>query len=60
MRRSSGHPAKRANHLLAGHHSPGVLIIRKNYSLGQIVSHLALVAHAEDPDNLRDTFDFIP
>ncbi|HKI38075.1 MAG TPA: hypothetical protein VKA46_39845 [Gemmataceae bacterium] len=53
-------PTHLADHLQAGRHSPGVLIVRKNYPLKQIVFHLALVAHAEDPDTLRDNFDFIP
>jgi hypothetical protein len=53
-------PTHLDDHLKAGRHSPGVLIIRQGFPLKQIVSHLALVAHAEDPDNLRDMYDFIP
>ena len=53
-------PTHLADHLQAGHHSPGVLIVRLGSTLPQVVFHLALVAYAEDPDNLRDTYDFIP
>jgi predicted nuclease of predicted toxin-antitoxin system len=47
-------------HLAAGHHSPGVLILRSGHSLPQMVFALALVAHASDPDELRDHYRFIP
>jgi hypothetical protein len=53
-------PTHLANHVQAGHHSPGVLIVKNNYSLKQLVFHLVLVAYAEDPDNLRDNYYFIP
>jgi hypothetical protein len=49
-----------ADHLRAGHHSPGVLLLRRNMTLGQVVSGLALVAHAADPALLRDRAEFVP
>jgi hypothetical protein len=49
-----------ANHLKAGHHSPGVLVLRPNMPLAQLVFDLAMVAHAGDPAVIRDRIEFIP
>src|SRR5437588_495520 len=35
-------------HLQAGHHSPGLLLLRSGVSLPDIVFELALIAHASD------------
>src|ERR1700693_2707274 len=35
-----------ANHLQAGHHAPGVSMLRRGSRLSQVVAHLALVAYA--------------
>jgi hypothetical protein len=47
-------------HLQTGHHSPGVLILRRGYSLTAVVAALALVAHAGYPADYFDQIDFIP
>ncbi len=49
-----------SEHLKAGHHSPGVLVLRRNIPLPQLVFALAMVAHAGDPAVLRDRIEFIP
>jgi hypothetical protein len=49
-----------ANHLQAGHHSPGVFMLRRGSRLSEIVSHLALVAYASDAWEWQDRIEFIP
>ncbi len=47
-------------HLQAGRHSPGVILIRPAFTLGQLVFELALIAHAGDPAFYADCPRFIP
>ena len=49
-----------AAHLRAGHHSPGVFMLRRGTRLSQIVDHLALVAYASDAWEWQDRIEFIP
>jgi hypothetical protein len=49
-----------ANHLQAGHQSPGVFMLRRRSSLSQVVARLALVAYASEPWEWRDRIEFIP
>lgn len=49
-----------ASHLHAGHHSPGVFLLRRGARLLQVVDHLALVAYASDPWEWQDRIEFIP
>lgn len=49
-----------ANHLQAGHHSPGIFLLRRSSRLSQVVAHLALVAHASDAWEWHDRIEFIP
>lgn len=53
-------PGHFSAHLAAGHHSPGVLLLRKRYSLAQLVFILALTAHASDPNELTDLIRHLP
>ena len=53
-------PAHLAAHLVAGHHSPGVFVIRPYTTLPQIVFILALAAHAGDPAQVEDGIEYIP
>jgi Domain of unknown function (DUF5615) len=53
-------PGHLANHLLAGHHSPGVLLIRKRVSIGQIIANLVGAAYRTNPARWRDTISYIP
>ncbi len=53
-------PLHLADHLHAGGHSPGVLILRPGSTTEQLISALVLIAHAGDPIHYRDRFDFIP
>ena len=49
-----------ANHLQAGHHCPGVFMLRRGSRLSQVVDHLALVAFASDAWEWQDRVEFIP
>src|SRR5438045_9127609 len=45
-----------AEHLQAGHHSPGLFLIRKGSALADVVLFLAAAAHATDPGAWHDQF----
>jgi hypothetical protein len=53
-------PRHVAQHMRDGHHSPGVFVISRGYSIGQLVSHLELVAHAGDSADYVDTIIHVP
>lgn len=48
-----------AEHLQAGHHSPGVFIVKTQSRLPDAVDFLALVAYASDPLEWRDRIEYI-
>ena len=48
------------NHLAAGHHSPGVFLVRPAISLSDLIEYLALVAHLTEPFEWQDRVTFIP
>jgi hypothetical protein len=47
------------NHLAAGHHSPGIFLLR-DVALAEIVEFLACAAHASEPVEWQDRVVFIP
>jgi hypothetical protein len=53
-------PGHLANHLQAGRHSPGVLIVRGQAALSAILARLVVIAHAGDPQDCQDRVEFIP
>ena len=53
-------PAYLAQHLHAGHHSPGIFMLRTGCSIGLLVSHLELVAHAGEHSDYEDTITYAP
>ena len=53
-------PDHLANHLTAGHHSPGVLSLRPGSTISAIVEDLVMIAFAGDPNEYRDTITYIP
>jgi hypothetical protein len=53
-------PGHLADHLQGGHHSPGVFILSRGYSLPQLVFILALAAYAMDPAEVVDQVTFLP
>lgn len=53
-------PGYLANHLQAGRHSPGVLIVRRRCTLPQVLAALVLAAYARDPAYYQDRIEYIP
>jgi hypothetical protein len=53
-------PGHLAGHLRAGHHSPGVFVIRAHSRVEDIVFTLSLLAHAGDPAVYADAIEYIP
>jgi hypothetical protein len=49
-----------ANHLHAGHHSPGIFVLPHNWAPPPVVDYLVLAAYAGDPGAMQDRIDFIP
>ena len=53
-------PDHLANHIADGHHVPGILLIKRGHSLGEVISDLLLVWHAADDDEFRDGIVYVP
>jgi hypothetical protein len=53
-------PGHLADHLTAGHHSPGVLLIRRGSAIVDLVDALVLRAHAGFPADFADQARYIP
>jgi hypothetical protein len=53
-------PKHLARHLAAGHHSPGVLVLRPKEPLGRVVEALVLILEASHPDEWRDRIWYVP
>lgn len=53
-------PGHLAVHLVAGLHSPGILILRPGQTRPQLVFHLALAAYIYDPVEVRDQVLYLP
>jgi hypothetical protein len=53
-------PVHLADHLSAGHHSPGVFLTRLRSSIPDLVDALALNAYAGFPADFADQIRFIP
>lgn len=48
------------DHLTAGHHSPGILIMRPGQNMQTLIDCLVLIAHAGEPSDLADAITYIP
>lgn len=53
-------PDHLAAHLAAGHHVPGILIVRGGITITTLIEVLVQVAHASDEYEWRDRIEFIP
>lgn len=53
-------PGHLTAHLQSGHHSPGIFVINIGCSIGEIVCHLELVAHAGQADDYQDAIVYVP
>lgn len=53
-------PVHLRDHLAAGNHVPGILLIRRRYMWGQIIEDLLLIWDASSPDEYRDRIEYLP
>jgi hypothetical protein len=53
-------PQHLAAHLQAGHHSPGIFIIRSGHTLPELIDSLVLAAYAGNPVDFQDRIAYIP
>lgn len=49
-----------ADHLTAGHHSPGVFLVRPGTRLNDLVLFLSLAAHASEPSEWHNRVTYVP
>ena len=53
-------PGHLVSHLLAGHHLPGLFLLRSRVTLPAVVSFLVAAAHAGDPTLFQDRIQDVP
>jgi hypothetical protein len=53
-------PGHLNDHLTAGRHSPGVLLIRPGVSMAEVIDELVFLSEAGNPDDFRDQIAYIP
>jgi hypothetical protein len=53
-------PGHLANHLAAGQHSPGIMMLRRHVYLSDLVDFLCLAAYASDPSEWKDRIAYVP
>jgi hypothetical protein len=53
-------PRHLADHLGVGRHSPGVFLIRPQFTIPQVIAFLALAAYAADPAEYVDRIEYVP
>jgi hypothetical protein len=49
-----------ASHTQAGHHSPGLFLIRKGSTLAEVLAFLVAAAYASEPPEWQDSYFYIP
>ncbi len=47
-------------HLAAGHHVPGIFLLRRRHSLGQLIEDLLLIWSASEPGEYQDRIEYLP
>jgi hypothetical protein len=47
-------------HLAAGYHVPGIILLKRRYSLGEVLNDLLLIWHASNPNEYRDRIEYLP
>jgi hypothetical protein len=53
-------PGHITDHLAGGHHSPGILCVRRYLSIAGIIAELEIVEVAGRPDDFADTITYLP
>ncbi|MEM9540355.1 MAG: DUF5615 family PIN-like protein [Cyanobacteria bacterium P01_E01_bin.42] len=56
----SSMPIHLAEHLTQDRHIPGIFVLRRKFTIGQILNELVLIAQAGDPEEYRDRISYIP
>jgi hypothetical protein len=56
----SSMPRHLSDHLAAGRHLPGILVVPRRLALGEIVDELHLIWAASQPDEYRDLIVYLP
>ena len=52
-------PGHLERHLAAGHHVPGILLIRRGTSIAPLVEYLVAVAYASDAEEWQDRIEYV-
>jgi Domain of unknown function (DUF5615) len=53
-------PVHLADHLAQGRHSPGILILNPNLSIGENLEELVIIAEASFEDEYQDRIEYLP
>jgi hypothetical protein len=53
-------PQHLAEHLAAGRQIPGILVLRKNAAMGQVIEDLILIAEVAGDDDYRNMIGYVP
>jgi hypothetical protein len=53
-------PGELADHVSAGHHTPGVFMVRPDFPIIELADQLLLIDGAALPDEFRDGFHYLP
>jgi len=53
-------PRHLADHLAAGRRMPGILVLRKNAAMGQMIEDLILIAEVAGDDDYQDVISYVP
>ena len=53
-------PRHLRDHLEAGGHIPGIFLLRRHYSVGQLLEDLLLIWAAGRPEEYRDRIEYLP
>jgi hypothetical protein len=48
------------DHLAAGRHVPGIFLLRRRCSLGQLIQDLLLIWSVSEPNEYRDRIEYLP
>lgn len=56
----SSMPAHLREHLAAGHHIPGILMLNAGMSIGETIDELAVIWGASDPHEYVDQLRYLP
>ncbi len=53
-------PGHLREHLTAGRHVPGILLLTRRHSLGQLLNDLLLIWNASEPGEYQDRIEYLP